>query len=129
MKPRVLALDFDGTIAVDDAIHADVAAAVRGARAAGVLVVLVTGRMLSELEARFVGPPPFDAIVAENGAVLRVPDLPSPVTLSQEVDRRLLAELRRRAIDHRAGLCVIEASADDASQIVEIIRGLELPLG
>jgi hypothetical protein len=74
MKPRVLALDFDGTITVNDTIHADVAAAVQEARAAGLLVVLVTGRILSEVEARFRGPLPFDVIVAENGAILKVPD-------------------------------------------------------
>jgi hydroxymethylpyrimidine pyrophosphatase-like HAD family hydrolase len=129
MKPRVLALDFGGTITVNDTIHADVAGAVQEARAAGVLAVLVTGRILSEVEARFRGPLPFDAIVAENGAILKVPDLRSPVTLTQEVDRRFLAELRRHAIRHRAGLCVVEASADDAPQIVEIIRSLRLPLG
>ena len=129
MKPRVLALDFGGTITVNDTIHADVAGAVQEARAAGLLAVLVTGRILSEVEARFRGPLPFDAIVAENGAILKVPDLRSPVTLTQEVDRRFLAELRRHAVRHRAGLCVVEASADDAPQIVEIIRSLRLPLG
>ena len=129
MKPRVLALDFDGTITARDSIHADVAAAVQEARTAGLLVVLVTGRILNEVEARVGGPLPFDAIVAENGAVLKRPGLRSPVTLSQEVDRRFLAELRRHAIPHRAGLCVVEAWADDAPQIVEIIRGLRLPLG
>jgi hydroxymethylpyrimidine pyrophosphatase-like HAD family hydrolase len=129
MKPRVLALDFDGTITVDENIHADVAAAVQEARAAGWFVVLVTGRILREVEARIGDPLPFDAIVAENGAVLKVPGLRSPVTLSREVDRRFLAELRRYAIRHRVGLCLVEAWADDAPQIGEIIRGLQLPLG
>ena len=78
MKPRVLALDFDGTIAVNDTIDGDVAAAIQEARRAGLLVVLVTGRILSDLETRFSDAPPFDAIVAENGAVLKLSDLPSP---------------------------------------------------
>ena len=64
MKPRVLALDFDGTIAVNDTMDVDVAAAIQEARRAGLLAVLVTGRPLSDLDALFCRPPPFDAIVA-----------------------------------------------------------------
>ena len=57
------------------------------------LVVLVTGRTLSALDALFCSPPPFDAIVAENGAVLRLPNLPSPIMLTQGPDLQFLAEL------------------------------------
>lgn len=129
MKPRVLALDFDGTIAVNGAVDANVAATIQEARGAGLLAVLVTGRILSDLEALFCSPPLFDAIVAENGAVLKLPDLPSPITLSQEPDHRFLAELRTRGIRHQSGQCVVEAGADAAPKVIEIIRSLGLPLG
>lgn len=128
MKPRVLALDFDGTIAMNDTVDRRAAAAIQEAREAGLLAVLVTGRMLSELAAALCTPPLFDAIVAENGAVLRLPNLLTPITLSQEPDPRFLAELRRRGIRHQTGQCVVEAAADVAPPIVEIIRGLGLPL-
>jgi hydroxymethylpyrimidine pyrophosphatase-like HAD family hydrolase len=128
VKTRVFALDFDGTIALNGAVDVDVAAAIQEARNAGLLVVLVTGRILSDLEGRFCSPPPFDAIVAENGAVLRLPTLPLPITLSQEPDPHFLAELRKRGIPHRSGQCVVEAAADAAPHVVEIIRGLGLPL-
>ena len=128
MKPRVLALDFDGTIAVNDTIDVDVAAAIQEARTAGLLVVLVTGRTLSDLDALFCSPPPFDAIVAENGAVLRLPNLFSPVMLTQAPDLQFLAELQSHGIRHQRGHCVVDASADVAPQIVEIIRRLGLPL-
>ena len=105
MKPRVLALDFDGTIAVNDTIDKGAAAAIEKARGAGLLAVLVTGRMLTDLGAVFCTPPLFDAIVAENGAVLRLPNLLTPITLSQEPDPRFLAELRRRGIRHQTGQC------------------------
>jgi hydroxymethylpyrimidine pyrophosphatase-like HAD family hydrolase len=128
VKTRVFALDFDGTIAVNGALDVDVAAAIQEARGAELLVVLVTGRILSDLEAQFCSPPPFDAIVAENGAVLRLPTLPLPITLSQEPDPRFLAELKKHGIRHQSGQCVVEAAADAAPQVVEIIRGLRLPL-
>ena len=124
----MLALDFDGTIAVNDTIDVDVAAAIQEARGAGLLVVLVTGRSLSDLDALFSSPPTFDAIVAENGAVLRLPELPSPITLSQGPDLQFLAELRRRGIRHQRGQCVVGAGADVAPQVIEIIRSLSLPL-
>jgi hypothetical protein len=128
VKPRVLAVDLDGTIAVNDTVDLDVAAAIQEARRAGLLVVLVTGRPLSDVDALFRGPPPFDAIVAENGAVLRLPELPSPITLSQGPDLHFLAELKRRRIPHQRGQCVVGASADVAPQLIEIIRSLGLPL-
>jgi hydroxymethylpyrimidine pyrophosphatase-like HAD family hydrolase len=128
MKPRVLALDFDGTIAVNGTVEVDVAAAIQDARDAGLLVILVTGRQLSDLDALFPGRVPFDAIVAENGAVLRLPTLPAPILLSRTPDPRFLAELRRRGIRHQQGLCIVDASADAAPEVVEIIRNLGLPL-
>jgi hydroxymethylpyrimidine pyrophosphatase-like HAD family hydrolase len=128
VKPRVLALDFDGTIAVNDTIDGAASAAIQEARGAGLLAVLVTGRMLTDLGTVVCTPPLFDAIVAENGAVLRLPNLLTPITLSQEPDPRFLAELRRRGIRHQTGQCVVEAAADVAPHVVEIIRGLGLPL-
>lgn len=57
----VLALDYDGTIAIDGALDPDVRAAIADVRAAGVVVVLVTGRILDDLrrvagDLRFVDP-------------------------------------------------------------------------
>jgi hydroxymethylpyrimidine pyrophosphatase-like HAD family hydrolase len=129
VKPRVLALDFDGTIAVNDRIDAKVEAAIQEARRGGLLAVLVTGRILSELEALFRGPACFDAIVAENGAVLKLPDFRASIVLSPEPDPRFLEALRGRGVRCQAGQCVVEADADAAPQVVEIIRHLGLPLG
>ena len=49
MKFGVLALDYDGTIARHGALDPDVKAAIMEARARGIVVLLVTGRILSEL--------------------------------------------------------------------------------
>ena len=47
MKPSVLALDYDGTIATDRGIDRDVRDAIAAARTSGITVLLVTGRILS----------------------------------------------------------------------------------
>ena len=49
MKLSVLALDYDGTIAQHDTIDPSVRDAIAAARTHGMLVLLVTGRILDEL--------------------------------------------------------------------------------
>ena len=73
MKFGVLALDYDGTIAMDGTLDSDVRLAIGEARARGIAVVLVTGRILSELRRVAGGLGFVDAVVAENGAVLASP--------------------------------------------------------
>lgn len=68
---RAVALDLDGTAAVDDRVSADVLAALDAARGHRALI-LVTGRIGDELDRVFPGlAARFDAVVTENGAVLR----------------------------------------------------------
>jgi hydroxymethylpyrimidine pyrophosphatase-like HAD family hydrolase len=50
LKLSVIALDFDGTIARDDAVDGSVREAIAIARTQGIVVLLVTGRILSELQ-------------------------------------------------------------------------------
>mgnify|MGYP001618146319 CR=1 FL=1 len=73
VKLSVLALDYDGTVTRNDALDPSVRAAVAAARASGITVLLVTGRILSELR-RVAGDLHFvDGVVAENGAVAHFP--------------------------------------------------------
>lgn len=70
MQFTVLATDYDGTLAhhgdVDDATYA----ALERFRASGRKLVLVTGRVLAELQDVFPRLGIFDMVVAENGPVL-----------------------------------------------------------
>ena len=127
MRMRVLALDFDNTIAVNDRLDNDVANALQDARNKGVLRVLVTGRILSDLQPLLPAPDLFDAIVAENGAVLRLAHDPSPVALSRGPDAGLVAELSRRRISHRCGLCIVEAAAAASHDVLAIVQTFGLP--
>ncbi len=126
---RVLAVDFDGTIAFGDTLHPDAAEAIRAARAAGVIVILATGRILSDLDSLLPRNSPFDVIVAENGAVLRFPGQPTAVLLGRSPDPRFLAGLTHRGIHHRSGDCVVEADAAAAPGVLDAIREHDLPLG
>jgi len=127
MKFEVLALDYDGTIARDGVLDPDVKAAIGEARARGIVVVIVTGRVLSDLR-RVAGDLGFvDAVVAENGAVLAFPNGQTRL-IGHPPPQVFLDELRLRGIQFDAGQCVIEADAGLATRVLAAIRELELPL-
>lgn len=127
MKFCVLALDYDGTIAENGKPHPAVLEAIQEARALGIVVVLVTGRILSDLKRVGGDLNVFDAVVAENGAVLafasgrtRVLGRPPPLAL--------LDELCRDKVEFSVGDCVLEADASSAPRILRTVQKLELPL-
>jgi hypothetical protein len=91
--------------------------------------VLVTGRILSDLQPLLPSPDLFDAIVAENGAVLQLPHDPHPIVLSPALDAALVAELSRRRITHRCGTCIVEAAAAASHDVLAIVQTLGLPYG
>lgn len=128
MKFAVLALDYDGTIAAGDRLDATVREAISAARTSGVIVLLVTGRILDELR-RVAGDLHFvDAVVAENGAVVHFPHSGHTSVLAPRVPERYLAELRRRGLSFQAGQCLVDGDAHDGPRLLDAIRTLELPL-
>ena len=82
MKLSVIALDYDGTIARHGTLDPAVRDAIAAARTSGIVVLLVTGRILDELR-RAAGDLHFvDGVIAENGAVLHFPDSGHTSTLA-----------------------------------------------
>jgi hydroxymethylpyrimidine pyrophosphatase-like HAD family hydrolase len=128
VKLSVIALDYDGTVARGDALDASVREAIAAARTQGIVVLLVTGRILNELR-RVAGDLHFvDGVIAENGAVIHFPDSGRTSALAPAIPEGFIAELRRRGIPFTAGQCLIDADANDGSRLLEAIRTLELPL-
>src|SRR5450631_3100274 len=110
MKFGVLALDYDGTIARDGVLDAEVRSAIAEVRARGIVVVIVTGRLLAELQ-QVAGDLHFvDAVVAENGAVLWFANGHTR-QLAYSTSIQFLQELGRRSLDFKAGQCVVELDA------------------
>jgi len=127
MKFGVLALDYDGTIARDGVLDPEVRSAIAEVRKRGIAVVIVTGRILAELE-QVAGDLHFvDAVVGENGAVMWFANGHTR-QLAYSTSIRFLQELERRGLEFKAGQCVVELDAAAASQVLAIIRELELPL-
>lgn len=127
MKFNVLALDYDGTIASHGKMNPEVALAIREARAGGIKVVLVTGRILSDLRRVMHEDDLFDAIVTENGAVLTFCNGWTRV-LGQPASREVLSEFVDQGIQIAFGDCIVEADASDAQKMLKIIKKMQLPL-
>jgi hydroxymethylpyrimidine pyrophosphatase-like HAD family hydrolase len=128
VKLSVIALDYDGTTARHDTMGPLVREAIDNARARGIVVLLVTGRVLSELR-RVAGDLHFvDGVVAENGAVLHFPESGHTTTLAPPVAGAFVDALRRRGVPHQAGDCLVDADANEAPGLLDVIRSLELPL-
>jgi len=128
MKFLVLALDFDGTIARNDALDPEVRQAIAELRAQDIVVVLVTGRILEDLRRVAGGLHFVDAVVAENGAVIEFPDSGYSVVLGQPPPPGLLTELRQQGIPCVVGRSVVEADTREAPRILAVLQRLELPL-
>lgn len=128
MKLGILALDYDGTIAEDGALHPDVRRAIDDVRGRGIVVILVTGRILSDLRRVAGDLRSFDAVVAENGAVLAFPESGHALVLGHAPPLAFLEELTRRGVVTDVGACVVEANAVQAPEVLATIRDLELPL-
>lgn len=128
MKFAALAVDYDGTIAVDGVFDPGVRNAIAAARQQGIVVVLVTGRRLADLRGVAGDLTCFDVVVAENGAVLEFPASGRHVVLGHPPAAGFIEELRRRGVQFAVGETVVEADAGWASTTLEVLRQLEQPL-
>ncbi len=128
MRYSVLAVDYDGTTAEEGVLSAEVREALEVTRAAGVTVVLVTGRVLTDLR-RVARDLNFaDAVVAENGAVVTFPASGRSLRLHAPPPPGFAEALRKRGVAVVEGECVVETPAAAAGVVLEIVRAMELPL-
>ncbi|WP_157984937.1 HAD family hydrolase [Lentzea terrae] len=116
---------WTGRIACGGPPGEEVLAAVRDARAGGIRVLLVSGRILAELEAEFPGlAGEFDAVVAENGAVLALSGVVRP--LARPVDPQLLRWLTERGVAVRRGMVILALQASAAHLALDAVQDLRL---
>jgi hydroxymethylpyrimidine pyrophosphatase-like HAD family hydrolase len=122
MYCRVLACDYDGTGAINGQLYPEVAAAFGAARAQGFITLLVTGRVLEELCAVCPDLSMFDAVVAENGALVWLLDQKRIIHLGQPPPQEFFGELRGRDIPFHAGAVLVGTWERHANVLLELIR-------
>jgi hydroxymethylpyrimidine pyrophosphatase-like HAD family hydrolase len=98
MRHRVLACDYDGTLATEGVCSDQTVEALQRVAAAGVRLVLVTGRTREELEDVFDPGTLFEAIVVENGAVVIDVTTGKEELLAPKIPARLVAEFERTGV-------------------------------
>ena len=127
---RAVAVDYDGTLTESDVPQPDVLSAIRRARGAGRLILLVTGRVLPSLRARFpAAEQTFDAMVLENGCVIWLPGRGCR-QVAQPITRTLADALEERRVPvERGEVLLATLAAYDQTVLQEIGRqGLEVQL-
>ena len=123
MIVHVFAGDYDGTIASHGQVAVATAQALSRVRESGRKLLLVTGRRLPDL--RSVCPDAdrmFDAIVAENGAVLYFPDTRETKVLGGPPEEALLEALRRRGVRFDVGASIIATDEPFAEAALAAVR-------
>jgi hydroxymethylpyrimidine pyrophosphatase-like HAD family hydrolase len=118
---KALACDYDGTLASEDRIGPAVREALERARKAGLRLLLVTGRTFFELTRVCDCLELFNAVVAENGAVLYYPGSAMIRDQGPPVPGRLLAELDRRGIYYQVGRVIVGTAREDEGALKEAL--------
>src|SRR5204863_5088833 len=98
MRFHVLATDYDGTIAHHGLVDGPTQEALARARASGRKLILVTGRELADLQRTFPDVELFDAIVAENGALIHQPSTRSTRLLGEKPPEAFVHRLRELGV-------------------------------
>jgi phosphoglycolate phosphatase (TIGR01487 family) len=122
---RAVALDLDGTLTGDGRVSEPALRAVADWREQGMAALLVTGRILEELEREYPGlSHGFDAVVLENGAVLA--SAAGLRDLARPVERELVQSLAAAGVRVRRGRVLLACDARDAVATLEAIERLGL---
>jgi HAD superfamily hydrolase (TIGR01484 family) len=113
-----LASDYDGTLAQDGKVHERAVDALERLRESGRSALLVTGRVLDELEDVFDRLDLFDRVVGENGAVLLDPSTNERRSLHDPPPEDLVEALRERGVEPLSVGRVIVATREPHEQTV-----------
>jgi hydroxymethylpyrimidine pyrophosphatase-like HAD family hydrolase len=123
MRFRVLACDYDATIAVAGQVDEQTRHALRRVRESGRRLLLVTGRTGAELANVFDGTDLFDRVVLENGALIVDPASTTEHVLAAPVPEVLIAELRGQGVSPLIlGRVICSTKAANAPEVFEVIE-------
>src|ERR1700737_1093683 len=128
MRFVVLATDYDETLAEDGGVPPRTEQALERLRARGRKLVLVTGRLLVDLLRVFLRVDLFDAVVAENGALLYFPDRKQEDRLAEPPPPSFSRALREQGIPVSEGRVIVATRVPYEVAVLEEIKkqGLEL---
>src|SRR2546423_10847606 len=118
MRFRVLACDYDNTLATHGVAADAAVSALRLVAASGRRLVLVTGRVMEDLLDVFTELDVFDRVVAENGRLLYDPATGGHRLLGAPVPAELVSELRAAGVQPLVVGRVICATLEPGEHLV-----------
>ena len=124
-----LAVDYDGTIAENGSVPAQVCASLTTLKNSGRKLLLVTGRELQALKHHFPHLDLFDLVVAENGALLYDPVTDTEELIAEPASMDLVSRLRGKGVSPLSvGRSVIATWHPWEEAVINSIRELGLEL-
>lgn len=129
MRYFALACDYDETLADNGVVAAETLDRLREVRASGRRLILVTGRMLDDLQRVFEQLDLFDVVVAENGALVYLPGTREQHLLGEPVPRRFVTALQNKGVTPLSiGNVIVATREPHERTVLETIRELGLEL-
>ena len=129
MHYLALASDYDGTLAKDGVVSPQTIAALERVLASGRKLLLVTGRLLEDLQQAFPRLDLFTYIVAENGALLYHPADSTEKLLGEAPPRQFLQALEERGVTPLVtGRVIVATLHPHETTVVDVIGKLGLEL-
>ncbi|MDQ6856417.1 MAG: Cof-type HAD-IIB family hydrolase [Candidatus Dormibacteraeota bacterium] len=129
MRFRVLAADYDGTVASEGILAPETVDSLRSLRESGRRVVLVTGRVLDELLDICEDLDVFDLAVVENGALIYNPATGKQRLLAPTLPRRFVAALQAHGVTPLSvGKAILSTWEPHEDVVVRTIHEMELDL-
>jgi hydroxymethylpyrimidine pyrophosphatase-like HAD family hydrolase len=129
MKYKVLASDYDGTLATDGHVDDSTIDALHEFRAHDGRLILVTGRIIDQLLQVFPQISLFDLVVADNGGLLFVPATGERIRLAAPPSPPFVEELKCRGVPNvEVGDTIVATWEPYETTVLDIIRDLGLEL-
>jgi HAD superfamily hydrolase (TIGR01484 family) len=129
MKYQVLACDYDGTLATHGQVDEETTRSLQRCLASGRKLVMVTGRVLPELQMIYARLDLFAWIVAENGGLLFCPSTGIEKPLAPPPSAEFVATLQRRGVDrYSTGRTIVATWHPYETIVLQTIRDLGLEL-
>ncbi|HEX4085996.1 MAG TPA: HAD family hydrolase [Chthoniobacteraceae bacterium] len=129
MRFKVLATDYDGTMAWNSVVDPATVDALQEARHSGRQLIMVTGREVEDLKTVFPRLDLFDLVVAENGAVLYRPSDGLIKLLAGPPPAQFIEQLKAHKVTPlTVGHVIVATMEPHEITVVKLIRDLGLEL-
>jgi hydroxymethylpyrimidine pyrophosphatase-like HAD family hydrolase len=122
---KAIASDYDSTLAHNGRVTSDTLNVLQRARAAGLKLILITGRTLKDLLGVFSALHFFDAVVIENGAVMFDPVRSREEPLCPAPPAEFLASLSQRSVPFSVGrrvVATVRPYDEPVGQVIEVLH-------